>query len=76
MANDKTTKERILEAAEENDRSIHDVARFEEHITNARKEEECLQFDLYTIDGQDDTLAVYEHWRKESDVWDIHFKQP
>lgn len=52
------------------------IARFEEHITNTRKEEGCLQFDLYTIDGQDDTLAVYEHWRKESDVWDIHFKQP
>jgi hypothetical protein len=26
--------------------------------------------------GADDTLAVYEHWRKESDVWDVHFEQP
>jgi len=35
-----------------------------------------LLFDLFTINGNDDTLAVYEHWRKESDVWDIHFNQP
>lgn len=52
------------------------LARFKEHITLTRQEEGNLLFDLYTIDGQDDTLAVYEHWRKESDVWDIHFKQP
>jgi quinol monooxygenase YgiN len=52
------------------------LARFEEHITHTREEEGNLLFDLYTIDGQDDTLAVYEHWRKDSDVWDIHFKQP
>ncbi len=52
------------------------LARFEEHITHTRQEEGNLLFDLYTIDGQDNTLAVYEHWRKESDVWDIHFKQP
>lgn len=52
------------------------LARFEEHISHTRQEEGNLLFDLYTIDGQDDTLAVYEHWRKESDVWDIHFKQP
>ena len=52
------------------------IERFETHINETRKEEGNLLFDLYTIDGQDDTLMVYEHWRKESDVWDIHFKQP
>jgi len=48
---------------------------FEEHIIQTRTEQGCLLFDLYTVDGADDTLAVYEHWRKESDVWDIHFNQ-
>jgi len=50
---------------------------FEDHITHTRKEEKGnILFDLYTVDDQEDTLAVYEHWRKESDVWDIHFNQP
>lgn len=53
------------------------LTQFETHITQTRSQEEGnLIFDLYTIEGQDDTLAVYEHWRKESDVWDIHFNQP
>lgn len=53
------------------------LSQFETHVTKTRSEEEGnIIFDLYTIDGQDDTLAVYEHWRKESDVWDIHFNQP
>lgn len=53
------------------------LKQFETHVTSTRKEEQGnILFDLYTIDGQDDTLAVYEHWRKESDVWDIHFNQP
>ena len=50
--------------------------RFEIHIENTRKEKGNILFDLYTIEGQDDTLVVYEHWRKESDVWEIHMKQP
>lgn len=52
------------------------IERFGKHIPETRKEKGNLLFDLFTIDGQDDTLMVYEHWRKESDVWDIHFKQP
>ncbi|QXP58851.1 putative quinol monooxygenase [Olleya sp. HaHaR_3_96] len=53
------------------------LEQFEDHITHTRKEEEGnILFDLYTVDNQEDTLAVYEHWRKESDVWDIHFNQP
>lgn len=52
------------------------IQRFEEHITQTRKEEGCILFDLYTIEGADDTLVVYEHWRNESAVWDIHLKQP
>jgi quinol monooxygenase YgiN len=53
------------------------LKQFEKHVECTRREEEGnILFDLYTIDGQDDTLAVYEHWRKESDVWDIHFNQP
>ncbi|WP_440876590.1 putative quinol monooxygenase [Thalassotalea sp. PLHSN55] len=53
------------------------LAQFNKHVTCTRTEEEgCIIFDLYTVEGQEDTLAVYEHWRKESDVWDIHFNQP
>ena len=49
---------------------------FETHVASTRREEEGnILFDLYTVDGKEDTLAVYEHWRKESDVWDIHFNQ-
>lgn len=52
------------------------VAQFKEHITHTRQEHGNLLFDLYTIDNDDQTLVVYEHWRQESDVWDIHFQQP
>ena len=53
------------------------LTQFDSHITHTRAEEAGnLIFDLYTIEDQDDTLVVYEHWRKESDVWDIHFNQP
>jgi quinol monooxygenase YgiN len=53
------------------------LAQFEDHVTHTRKEEQGnILFDLYTVDDQEDTLAVYEHWRKESDVWEIHFHQP
>lgn len=52
------------------------LAQFETHIGHSRNEAGNLLFDLYTIDGVDDEFMVYEHWRKESDVWDVHFKQP
>lgn len=53
------------------------LKQFENYITNTRKKEKGnILFDLYTVDDQEDTLAVYEQWRKESDVWDIHFKEP
>lgn len=52
------------------------LEQFKEHITHTRTEQGCLLFDLFTVDGDDETLVVYEHWRKESDVWDIHFNQP
>lgn len=52
------------------------LEQFEKHINQTRTEAGNLLFDLYTIDGVDDEMIVYEHWRKESDVWDVHFKQP
>lgn len=52
------------------------LQQFEKHITNTRTELGCLMFDLYTVDGDKQTLVAYEHWCKESDVWDIHFNQP
>ncbi|MFT6924786.1 MAG: quinol monooxygenase YgiN [Psychromonas sp.] len=53
------------------------LKQFEDHVRCTRQEEQGnLLFDLYTVEGDANTLAVYEHWRKESDVWDIHFNQP
>ena len=52
------------------------LAQFKTHVHLTRQEPGCLLFDLYTVDGAEDTLAVYEHWRNESVVRDIHFKQP
>ncbi|MGI2171452.1 putative quinol monooxygenase [Shewanella sp. MF05960] len=52
------------------------LTQFEDHIQHSRQEEGNLLFDLYTVQDDDNTLVVYEHWRKESDVWDIHFNQP
>lgn len=52
------------------------LAQFEKHITHTKDEPGNILFDLYTVDGVDDEFVVYEHWRKESDVWDIHFHQP
>ncbi|GIU49168.1 putative quinol monooxygenase [Shewanella sp. KT0246] len=52
------------------------LTQFEQHINHTRTEPGNLLFDLYTVEGDDNTIAVYEHWRKESDVWDIHFNQP
>lgn len=52
------------------------VAQFEKHITHTKDEPGNILFDLYTVNGAEDELVVYEHWRKESDVWDIHFHQP
>jgi len=45
------------------------LSQFEIHIIKTCSEEEGnIIFDLYIIDGQEYTLAVYGHWRKESDV--------
>jgi quinol monooxygenase YgiN len=53
------------------------INQFETHVQSTRAEEEGnIIFDLYTVEGQEDTFVVYEHWRKESDVWDVHFNQP
>ena len=52
------------------------LQQFEHHIEQTRREEGCLLFDLYGVQDCDDTMVVYEQWRSESAVWDIHFKQP
>ncbi len=51
------------------------LRRFEKHVVHTREEEGCLLFDLYTVEGAPDTLAVDEHWRKESDVWETELYQ-
>ena len=52
------------------------IERFETHVTESRKEQGCIIFDMYTIDGVDDTFVIYEQWRSKSDLFDIHLKQP
>lgn len=51
------------------------LAQFKEHIEQTRKEDGNLLFDLYTVKDSSDNLAVYGHWRKETDFLDVHFKQ-
>lgn len=52
------------------------IAQFEKHIRETRKEPGNILFDFYTIDGEDTTFVVYEHWRSEDAVWNIHMSQP
>ncbi|MDG1806206.1 antibiotic biosynthesis monooxygenase [Flavicella sp.] len=52
------------------------IEQFENHILNTRKEYGNLLFDLYTIEGVNNELVVYEEWKSKSDIFDIHFKQP
>lgn len=52
------------------------LKQFEEHITNARLEDGNILFDLYAVEGVEDTFVVYEKWRNKSALWDIHFNQP
>ncbi|KAA1151950.1 antibiotic biosynthesis monooxygenase [Pseudoalteromonas sp. FUC4] len=53
------------------------IKRFETHVEHTRSQESGnLVFDLYSIENNNDTLVVYEHWRNESALWDIHFNQP
>ncbi|MDO6548807.1 putative quinol monooxygenase [Pseudoalteromonas carrageenovora] len=53
------------------------IERFETHVEQTRSQEPGnLVFDLYSIENNNDTLVVYEHWRNESALWDIHFNQP
>ena len=52
------------------------LERFETHVAESRKEQGCIIFDMYTIDGVDDTFVVYEQWRSKSDLYDVHFNQP
>ncbi|ASJ73224.1 putative quinol monooxygenase [Granulosicoccus antarcticus] len=52
------------------------LEQFAEHIKQARQEPGNVVFDLYTIDGSDDTLMVYERWENEAALMEIHFSQP
>ncbi|GAB0111410.1 putative quinol monooxygenase [Pseudoalteromonas distincta] len=53
------------------------IEHFETHVEQTRIQEPGnLVFDLYSIENNNDTLVVYEHWRNESALWDIHFNQP
>lgn len=51
------------------------INQFEKHITNTRKEKGNLFFDLYTVEGDDNTFVVYENWKNASAIWDIHMNQ-
>ena len=49
---------------------------FETHIAHTNEEPGNILFDLYTVDGDDEQMVVYEHWRSAHDVWEVHMKQP
>jgi len=52
------------------------LEQFATHITHSREEEGNLLFDIYTVKGDENTLCMYSAWRKESDLWDVHFNKP
>jgi len=52
------------------------LAQFADHTRQARKEPGNVVFDLYTIEGDDDTLIVYERWKNEAALMEEHFAQP
>ncbi len=52
------------------------LAQFATHTKQARMEAGNVVFDLYTIQGNDDTLIVYERWRNEAALMEKHFAQP
>lgn len=55
--------------------SHHDkvIKRFETHVELTRAEPGNLFLDLYTVDGDRGTLAVYEQFRQQSDLDEVHF---
>lgn len=50
------------------------IKRFETHIRHSRKEEGNLLFEFYTVEGNDNTFVVYENWRSNSALMDVHLK--
>lgn len=52
------------------------LAQFADHTRQARKEPGNVVFDLYTVEGNDDTLIVYERWKNEAALMKEHFAQP
>ncbi len=52
------------------------LAQFATHTKQARMEPGNVVFDLYTIEGNDDTLIVYERWENEAALMEKHFAQP
>ncbi|WP_075590172.1 antibiotic biosynthesis monooxygenase [Labilibacter marinus] len=51
------------------------LKQFEKHITNTHNEVGNILFDLYTLEGDENTFVVYENWRSKSALWDVHMKQ-
>lgn len=52
------------------------IKRFETHVMHSRKEEGNLLFEFYTVEGDANTFVVYENWRSNSALTDIHLKTP
>ncbi|ASJ75731.1 putative quinol monooxygenase [Granulosicoccus antarcticus] len=52
------------------------LAQFATHTKQARMEPGNVVFDLYTIEGNEDTLIVYERWKNEAALMEKHFAHP
>lgn len=52
------------------------VERFKTHVKLTREEPGNLILDMYTVEGDQDALAVYELWRKRNDLDVLHFDLP
>jgi quinol monooxygenase YgiN len=51
------------------------INQFRKHIEFTHQEVGNILFDLYTVEGDNNTFVVYENWRNKSDLWDVHMKQ-
>jgi len=52
------------------------IAQLEKHAAASRLEAGNLLFDVYTVDGDEDTFVIYERWENEHALKVIHANQP
>lgn len=52
------------------------LAQMQKHVIASRREPANLTFEFYAVEGEPNKFLVYERWRNEAAIWDIHMQQP